>query len=488
MFSLVAANPAADGVARMPLAPWLGKSLGEIAPYAQGGELERMLRGVAADGKVREAVVTSSKNPVDPTRALAIKAFPLPGGRIGASVEDITTQTRARLLREAEQKILEMIAKSAALPEILEALTLLVEDFAPPAIASILEVDADGLRVRHGAAPHLPESYVKAIDGTRIGPKAGSCGTAAYTKKPAIVTDIETDPLWEDYRQVARAAGLRACWSTPIFARDGRVLGTFALYYREPRAPNDADRELIARATDVAGIAIERGQLEIQLRALSAHVERAREDERTGIAREIHDVLGQALTALKMDMAFIARRAGSDQLEKGELLLKIASMSEMTSQVINDVRRISAELRPGVLDHLGLFAAFEWLAEDFAERNGTPCAVVSNLGDSALDRDVSTALFRILQEALTNVARHAEAKHVDVHLDRHDGELVLEVKDDGVGIREERASGVRSLGLLGIRERARRLGGSATITRAPEGGTIVHVAVPLTRSNQPSAS
>jgi signal transduction histidine kinase len=205
-------------------------------------------------------------------------------------------------------------------------------------------------------------------------------------------------------------------------------------------------------------------------------VESVREDERTGIAREIHDVLGQALTALKMDLAWLARQAAGQE----PLVEKLRSMSEATDEIIQQVRRISTELRPGVLDDLGLLAAIEWQAQEFEERTGTLCTVESNVGDAPLPRDVSTALFRIFQEALTNVARHAEAREVAVHLWLADGELRMEVRDDGRGITVAQAGNPRSLGLLGIRERARRLGGGAAIAAGPSGGTVVWVHVPRT--------
>jgi signal transduction histidine kinase len=369
--------------------------------------------------------------------------------------------------------VLERIASGAALGGILETLVLAIEDYSPPTIGSILLLDADGLHVRHGAAPNLPPAYTKAIDGAGIGPAAGSCGTAAFEHRPVYVADIETDPLWVDYRELARAHGLRACWSTPIFSNEGRVLGTFALYYREPRAPTADDIALIERATHLAGIAIEHIQLEDQLRELSAHVESVREDERTGIAREIHDVLGQALTALKMDLAWLARRTTGQE----PLLEKLHAMSEATDEIIQQVRRISTELRPGVLDDLGLLAAIEWQAQEFEARTGTLCTVESNVGDAKLPHDVSTAIFRIFQEALTNVARHGEARHVGVRLDLADDVLDLEVRDDGKGITRAQAGNPRSLGLLGIRERARRLGGRATVAAGTQGGTVVSVRV-----------
>jgi signal transduction histidine kinase len=174
-----------------------------------------------------------------------------------------------------------------------------------------------------------------------------------------------------------------------------------------------------------------------------------------------------------MDLAWLARRATGQE----PMLEKLHAMSEATDEIIQQVRRISTELRPGVLDDLGLLAAIEWQAQEFEERTGTLCTIESNVEDAALAREVSTALFRIFQEALTNVARHAGAEHVGVRLWLEGDDLRLEVRDDGRGITQAQAGNPRSLGLLGIRERARRLGGGATIAVGPSGGTIVAVHV-----------
>ena len=471
---LVTHNPASEAVARRPLAGCLGQPFRSIFPFGAGSPIEKLILDVARDGRVHETVVDRAQNPAHPNRAVAAKAFPLPGGRVGLSVEDVTEASRARRLKDAEYHVLETIASGGELRGTLEALVLAIEEHSPPTLGSILLLDHDGLPVRHGAAPHLPAAYIQGIDGAPIGPSAGSCGTAAWRRTPVYVEDIETDPLWDDYRELARAHGLRACWSTPILANDGRVLGTFALYDRVPRAPTAEDIALIDRATHLAGIAIEQRQLEDQLRALSAHVESVREDERTGIAREIHDVLGQELTALKMDLAWLARRATGQE----PLLEKLRAMSAATDEIIQQVRRISTELRPGVLDDLGLLAAIEWQAQEFQQRTGTTTTVESNGGDTQLGRDVSTALFRIFQEALTNVARHAGAKHVGVRLGLEGDDVELEVRDDGRGITPLEAANPRSLGLLGIRERARRLGGRAVVAANASGGTRVSIRVP----------
>jgi PAS domain S-box-containing protein len=149
-------------------------------------------------------------------------------------------------------------------------------------LCSILLLDEDGQRVRHGAAPSLPKPYVKAIDGLRIGPKAGSCGTAMYRREPVVVTDILQDPLWETYREVAEPYGLRACWSTPILSHSGKVLGSFAMYYREPRSPSTAETHALEMATHLTGIAIERKLARELLQRSEAYLAEAQRLSHTG--------------------------------------------------------------------------------------------------------------------------------------------------------------------------------------------------------------
>jgi signal transduction histidine kinase len=485
-FRLVSFNPASEAIAGMPLAPFVGRTFPELAAYAAGGKVEQLLAQVARDKRVGEVLVERSGDVRNPNRALSVKGFALPTGEVALAIEDITEQTVARRLLTAENRVLELIAKGGPLEETLRCLVLAIEEHSPPAIGSILLLDADEHRVRHGAAPNLPAEYSRALDGYPIGPSAGSCGTAAFRKEPVFVDDIDTDPLWEGYRELARAHGLRACWSVPVLASDRRVLGTFAFYYREPRKAAKGDLETVERAAYLAGIAIERKELEEQLRGLSARVESVREEERTGIAREIHDQLGQGLTALKLDLAWIARRAEAPGgLDPDALVAKVSAMSQMTDDVLDQVRRISAELRPGVLDDLGLLAALEWQGRQLEERTGLICAVRSNVGDERFGSELSTAVFRIFQEALTNVARHADATHVEVSLELRDGWIRLDVKDDGKGISPETAGNPKALGLVGIRERARRIGGTATISGANGAGTTVSVRVPYDRGRQP---
>jgi len=197
------------------------------------------------------------------------------------------------------------------------------------------------------------------------------------------------------------------------------------------------------------------------------------------VAREIHDFLGQALTAIRFDLAWLKNRVLSGKTPPYVLADRIDGMVEGVGGTIDRVRRISAELRPGVLDELGLVAALEGHAREFASRTGIRCRVQSYLSDRSHDPNDAIALFRIVQEALTNVARYSEAKEAEIRLLGGNGNpLVVEVRDDGRGITEAEARSDLSLGILGMRERAHATGGTLEITGVPGRGTTVTVRVP----------
>jgi PAS domain S-box-containing protein len=218
-----------------------------------------------------------------------------------------------------------------------------------------------------------------------------------------------------------------------------------------------------------------------QLRNLSAHIESARETERTSIAREVHDELGQALTALKMDLSWLNKRLPKEQ---EALINKTGEMSKLIGKTIQTVKRISTELRPGVLDDLGLTAAVEWQVQEFQDRTRIKCEFTAKDEDINIDRDLATGIFRIFQEALTNVARHANATKVKVSLKERDGQLLLQVRDNGKGITEGQIAHPKSFGLIGMRERARSWNGNVKIDGISGKGTIVTVSIPLNQKEE----
>jgi PAS domain S-box-containing protein len=186
---------------------------------------------------------------------------------IGGQKAENTAKQLPQALAHLDQQVLAMVMAQAALPEVLDTLCRNIEAHYGGLLCSILLLDADGRTLRHGAAPTLPREYIQSLDGGQIGPCAGSCGTAAFRQQQVIVSDIETDPLWADYRHLALPHSLRACWSTPIVSQDGGILGTFAVYYRQPGMPDEEHLQLIAHATHVAAIAMEWGRDKAQLSA-----------------------------------------------------------------------------------------------------------------------------------------------------------------------------------------------------------------------------
>lgn len=215
------------------------------------------------------------------------------------------------------------------------------------------------------------------------------------------------------------------------------------------------------------------------LRALSARLQSVREEERLKVAREIHDELGQACTALKMDLALISRKTTKPQ---EPVRAKIASAVRLVDGMIVTLRKIASELRPRALDDLGLSAALEWQAQEFEQRTGVPCHFTLPSDGLTLDPDRSIAIFRIFQEFLTNVARHAQATRVEARFEWLDNHLLFEIRDNGKGFDPQSPAAHKSLGLLGMRERALLLNGDLQLLSAPGAGTTMTVRIPLRRS------
>ena len=255
---------------------------------------------------------------------------------------------------------------------------------------------------------------------------------------------------------------------TALHDDQGRLLG-FAQVTRDITGLKQAEKEL----TDSRE----------QLRALAAYLQSVREEERTRIAREVHDELGQALTGLKIDLAWLEKKlAETNHLPSLRAVRqKTRQMPDVVDEIISAIRKIATELRPGVLDDLGLEAAVEWQVQDFQKRTRIKCELVSELKDIPLSRDRATAAFRIFQETLTNIARHARATRVKIRLAASHGRLILEVQDNGKGVTARDLTGVKSLGLLGMRERAMMLDGEVTIVGRRGKGPTVGLRIPLFR-------
>lgn len=215
-----------------------------------------------------------------------------------------------------------------------------------------------------------------------------------------------------------------------------------------------------------------------RLRRMSQQFQTAREDERTRVAREIHDELGQRLTALKMSVSRLRKGLAP---EAAVLRSESRAILESIDELLHTVRDLSTQLRPAVLDHLDLDDAVKWQARDFESKTGIRCEVISRLDGLPLGSRRTTDLFRVVQEALTNVVRHAKASRVQIQILREAGDLLLEVADNGQGTSDEDLNRPASLGLLGIRERIEALGGDVQLVSAPGKGTRIRVRVPLRR-------
>jgi two-component system sensor histidine kinase UhpB len=275
------------------------------------------------------------------------------------------------------------------------------------------------------------------------------------------IEHFETVRVCKDGRRIDVSVSI-----SPIRDGEGRITGASKIA-----------RDITARKRVEAELRASREQL----RALAAHIQSVREEERKRIARELHDELGQSLTGFKMDLVWIRNRvqAGLAAEDTQPVLEKFASMGRLLDGMAVLMRKICTELRPGVLDDLGLAAAIEWQTREYQARTGIRCELKMEMGEVEVDPERSTALFRILQELLTNVARHARASHVTVLVRAAPGQLIMEVKDDGRGIKDSEQTGRKSLGLVGLRERAHVFGGTVEIGGSPGAGTTATVTMPL---------
>ncbi len=333
-------------------------------------------------------------------------------------------------------------------------------------------------------------------------------GRPAFYPQPSeeLLAAIARDA---DQIELVRSLGVRSAMIVPLVTR-GHTLGTITLVAsaESGREYAEVDLALAEELARRAALAVDNARLYAEAQQLNAELEvlvqqrtselqgaiaqlessreqllhlgqyerTRREEDRARMAREVHDELGQALTGLKMDLAWLQRQIGP---KRKILLQKFRDMSDLVDTTIQGVRRIAADLRPIMLDDLGLVPAMEWQLQEFEKRSGIRCRFTSSSEEVELDAEATTILFRILQEALTNVGRHAEATQVAVRLDQEQGYVRLQVQDDGRGITPDEAHGARSFGLLGMRERALLRSGDFDIQGTPGQGTTLVVRLPL---------
>jgi PAS domain S-box-containing protein len=505
--------------------------------------------------------------------------------------------------------ILEKIASGADLAEVLANLLRLIESQSGGMLCSILLLDEDGVHLRHGAAPSLPESYNKAIDGLIIGPNAGSCGAAAYFGKPVVVTDILTDALWDDYRESAVKHGLRACWSSPILLHTGQVSGTFAMYYRVSRGPGPEEQRLTQTATHIASIAIERQRAEqslreseersrailraipdsiflldsdhtyldcqprsscqakiphdnligknmrdvlppelaekfvrsfqkvsksgepqlveydrrvngqmrysearvvftsdrkflvvvrditerrlaeealrnrekelsrshAKIRELAGKLMSAQEEERRRISRELHDDLNQKVAALSIMISTITHQLALEESLKNQLEM----VHTYSVEIADGIHRLSHELHPAVLEHVGLPAALRAYVAEFSRLEKIRVELTVPEAVEGIPHDAAVCLYRIAQESLRNIVKHSGVDHAEITLTTNDRAVCLHIVDYGSGFDLSSARNNGGLGLASMEERIRLVQGSFRISTQPGGGSKLLATIPL---------
>jgi signal transduction histidine kinase len=360
-------------------------------------------------------------------------------GGDGRDPERGTIGDRSRALLAGQNRALELIARNAPLAEVLTYLTRMIEAEEPGLLCSVLLLDGD--RLRHGAAPSLPESYCRAIDGVQIGPKVGSCGTAAFTGERVIVTDIASDARWAGYADLALDHGLRACWSTPIRAATGEVIGTFAIYYREPREPCPEHLQLVEVATHIAGIAIERRRADEALADRArrlAEADRRKDEFLAMLAHELRNPLAPIVSALEL-----LRLRADDPAAVGRYRAVIERQVWQLSRLVDDLLDVSRITRGKMVlkkERASVAALCTRAVE--ASRPALDAAKHTfsiTMPEEPIEIVVDPVrIAQVLSNLLNNAAKYTEpGGHVALSVAREDGEVVFRVRDDGIGIAPE---------------------------------------------------
>ncbi len=344
-------------------------------------------------------------------------------------------------------------------------------------IAIIAIHDKARQKISFQGAKGLPESADHSILEASI--EETLSGVVVQTGKPLILT--HADDQSEHRSKILHQLGVQTFIGYPMIVGQ-KIVGALGLAHPSSIEISAHTAQWIESLANFVAALTERKRSEEelrssheQLRALSIHHQSAIEEERKRIAREIHDELGQELALLQLELGLLE----SDMpVQRKDLQEKIRVISKLAESSIRSVQRISSNLRPTLLDNLGLGAAVEWQTKEFQKRTTIQCEVIIEPSEIKVDQDISTALFRILQEALTNVARHAHATKIDVRLVMNDQTIELNVSDNGTGITPERVTDPQSFGLIGMRERMYPLGGNVNITGTPGKGTLLTVVVP----------
>jgi PAS domain S-box-containing protein len=422
----------------------------QVTPFpAEQLPLARAIRGETVDDV--ELFVKHAKAPSGLWASVSGRPLKDAGGASFGGVivcRDITGHKNEENFRAGQSRILEMIAANKPLGEILNNLVLLIEAQSPEMLCSVLLLSSDGNHIRHGAAPSLPDEYVKAIDGTPIGPKHGSCGTAMFRGKPVIVTDVLTDPLWEDYRDLAAPIGLRACWSTPIMSARGKVLGSFAMYYRQPQTPTGDEARLTDVATHIAALAVEHQTAQEKLRQTQAELAHAAQvTSMREVAVSIGQEVNQTLAAIVDNADRCLRSLDENKPDPGQLreaLTKISNDGRRTVEIIARIRAL-AKISPPQKVSLNLAElvsqVFSLVGHEAQRKHITLQAELTDnlpsvLGDPVQLQQVLLNLVMNGMEAMSGLSDRS--LELAVKIDRaENGDIVAGVTDHGTGIKPQ---------------------------------------------------
>jgi signal transduction histidine kinase/DNA-binding response OmpR family regulator len=430
------------------LAMALGASRFLIKPM----ELDDLLGAVrSVIDEHREKSLAVPRHPLAETLDIDHMQLKVLARKLDKKVRELVQEREALQASEhllaGQKRVLEMIATGAPLEETLAALVKFLESGSEGIFGSILLLDEDSVHVRHGAAPSLPEGYIKAVDGAAIGSYAGSCGTAMFRCEPVIVTDILHDPLWKDYRDLVVPYGFNACWSTPILSRDGRVLGSFAMYYHDVRSPDLAEKQLVDIATHIASIAIEHHRAGEEIRraaSAAAAANRAKSQFLANMSHELRTPMAGLLGMLEITLD------GPLEEEQRRFLETARRSGESLVHILNDILEmtkieegmLSLEEEPFVLRECVRGATGIFDSE--ARRKGLD--LVLSLPDDLPERVVGDRLRlrQVLTNLVGNAVKFTERGEVEVRVAKRNitasgkREFAFSVKDTGIGIPEDK--------------------------------------------------
>jgi PAS domain S-box-containing protein len=489
-------NSRAEQILDQPKGYLLGKNIWEYHTHASIGFYEACMEAME---KQRYQHIESIYNPSQ--RHFETHIYPSPNG-ISVYFTDITER------KDAEKKVLKSSRLYATISEVNKAIVYadsqekLFRDicnvvvqtgqFRMAWIGLINKESRMVVPVNH--AGH-EEGYLSAIriSVDNVAEGLGPTGNAIREGRHYISNNISADPAMAAWREEALSRDYRSSIALPIL-KSGEPFGSFSLYSQEENFFDQEEIKLLDEVVQDMSFALEAFDKEAslrekeqeirdmneQLRGLASNLQNIREEERTYIAREIHDELGQQLTAIKLDAAWLDRKIQED----GPIKQRIGNIISMLSNVIHSIRKIAMQLRPSVLDDLGLIEALKWQIRDFQNRYAIPIAFQYPDDPPALAAASATGLFRIFQEALTNIARHAEATAIDAGLTVCGQQLVMKIADNGKGFDINAVKKKKTLGLLGVKERTLMMKGTSEIISQPGEGTSLSISIPLDTHNK----